>query len=1282
MAITTTGFTSVKPDLWMLEVFDEELTHYPLVQTTPKSGGTITDVQTNAAGGFRITVASAGTYAKRLSVKNCTDNGSGLFRIEVYSTTGLSNGATVYVNDVGGCPTANGTWVISNVSGTTFDLNSSTFAGTYTFGGYVGGSFSGDSGFNENSQTRFLIRDMDGDLGDQLNAVVWYGALWSSTEIDIVTEFPASTKFASVYRYEILGVPQKLHAYTSGGVIMTYFTTETATNPYTAASASALRVGRNNDWWKFNGPTVTNYDHLDRDDADDYTNYPAIGGVAVVGVYRKSVPWQQSGNHTNSIKQARMKHQLFIELASDLPYGTYDVDLSFLGLGTVELDWHDTTTRSHALATSLVGFRPGDPYKRAFLRAWVPGYGAEDGAVDFAAFAGADKGHIIDADGTILDSFDITLRLDITDVENGHTGWNSVNRLCGAITGAANNGAGLIRITIASAVYNIRLQTGTRVMVGQVGGVPNATGTWVITRISNTQFDLQGSTFAGTYTSSGFYYANMPLSSTTNTIPIEDIDHTVVPCQITATAHGLANDTLVRIENVGINNPVGSRGPSAASAQVSLLERCAASGTEDITLTYVAQVVDPDTIELYTPRTGLAVDVSTATVAYDPGSGGVINPLNQVNSAGTYVYECDFDAFETEGIYRFYVEGLGVTDPFRIDEKVWADAATFHFAAEYHQRCDIKLDGRFGTSNPYGSYLDGEDTTKKYRSKLPLVVASQGLAGLDLLTTNPLVIPAGALVSGQWATMDRVSSRGGHMDAADCDCYIYQHCGIYARWASIYSQVPACRSIDWKTPKLSQVLGGIWDSSTDDMGSILSSAIWGVHYALEETDGDGISIGGQVGVRNPRLIDLGQMGFEPSYLFANRIGVYAGDHFSNYQLACTAAIISRCLTLGGYTTQAAWYLAKAELLYSWAESILASAPLSGGVRDTYYRTTCNLANSYTNWTDAEYEKLQKYIDFEIAGTITGSAIVYTGINTSVNQGVRAAAAAALFRLTGDTDYQDDFAESYPTASDLTQWVSIAWWEAAHAAGLSGAAETMVDNNRNMWTLSYNTAASYYYGLARNDIAVTEHRNAYDNLAGEGTVSSGTFGQASTTGSKLAFNLIHYHILRFEETGIWEDDPLKFLMGGQQYLMGANQVGYTLIHGMGPRYVQAHFHNNRQAFDDGVVPMGMPVYWGGYIGVQPATVSNLACGPAVQTVLVPDTVTVANADDINKTITPYVYAFPSHEPPYTAHQFISNMEFTIGGPIELNVMAAVYLNCWDGNTEGPTNPRLSVQVQAA
>lgn len=68
-----------------------------------------------------------------------------------------------------------------------------------------------------------------------------------------------------------------------------------------------------------------------------------------------------------------------------------------------------------------------------------------------------------------------------------------------AVSGAANNGSGKIRLTSAANPF----QTGDKVQVGNVGGTTEANGKWDVTRISGTTFDLIGSAFTNAYTSGG-----------------------------------------------------------------------------------------------------------------------------------------------------------------------------------------------------------------------------------------------------------------------------------------------------------------------------------------------------------------------------------------------------------------------------------------------------------------------------------------------------------------------------------------------------------------------------------------------------------------------------------------------------------------------------------------------------------------------------------------------------------------------------------------------------------
>jgi hypothetical protein len=76
------------------------------------------------------------------------------------------------------------------------------------------------------------------------------------------------------------------------------------------------------------------------------------------------------------------------------------------------------------------------------------------------------------------------------------------------ISGAADNGSGLIRLTVDTTNGMI---TGQNVTIGDVEGTTEANGNWTITVISVTEIDLQGSTFANAYVSGGYVVNNPAL---------------------------------------------------------------------------------------------------------------------------------------------------------------------------------------------------------------------------------------------------------------------------------------------------------------------------------------------------------------------------------------------------------------------------------------------------------------------------------------------------------------------------------------------------------------------------------------------------------------------------------------------------------------------------------------------------------------------------------------------------------------------------------------------------
>lgn len=91
---------------------------------------------------FSNAYVSGGTIDLRINnlgagVSGAADNGSGLVRITTSKSHGLTTGDYVRIYDVTGTTEANGTWQVTSISATTFDLVGSTFASAYVSGGTI-----------------------------------------------------------------------------------------------------------------------------------------------------------------------------------------------------------------------------------------------------------------------------------------------------------------------------------------------------------------------------------------------------------------------------------------------------------------------------------------------------------------------------------------------------------------------------------------------------------------------------------------------------------------------------------------------------------------------------------------------------------------------------------------------------------------------------------------------------------------------------------------------------------------------------------------------------------------------------------------------------------------------------------------------------------------------------------------------------------------------------------------------------------------------------------------
>lgn len=105
-----------------------------------------------ANGDFRINLGAAkgagrGTFTQTTPMTGAVTNATNATPIVVTAARTMRTGETVTIASVGGNTAANGTWVATNVSATTFSLNGSVGNGAYTSGGTYSVAYAGAVGY-------------------------------------------------------------------------------------------------------------------------------------------------------------------------------------------------------------------------------------------------------------------------------------------------------------------------------------------------------------------------------------------------------------------------------------------------------------------------------------------------------------------------------------------------------------------------------------------------------------------------------------------------------------------------------------------------------------------------------------------------------------------------------------------------------------------------------------------------------------------------------------------------------------------------------------------------------------------------------------------------------------------------------------------------------------------------------------------------------------------------------------------------------------------------------
>ncbi|MFO1478492.1 MAG: glycoside hydrolase family 9 protein, partial [Verrucomicrobiota bacterium] len=477
------------------------------------------------------------------------------------------------------------------------------------------------------------------------------------------------------------------------------------------------------------------------------------------------------------------------------------------------------------------------------------------------------------------------------------------------------------------------------------------------------------------------------------------------------------------------------------------------------------------------------------------------------NFEGSDVYECDFSTFTNTGRYVVSVDGVGCSFPFQVGPDVYRQAWITTARGLYHNRSGIALEApytKWPRPAPHNPVLTPGFTNKLFYTTVRFM--EWGSEGGD----------SNALSAG---IQGNLNSSGWYQDAGDFDSYI-QHLSIPMNLLFAFE----CAPKNFASGELNLPESG------NGLPDILNEASWLPRFCFRlrhELMDRGWSTGG-IGLRICGDA-FGSDTVPPStchgsWQDTNRTWVASGaDPWSTYFYAGVAAQLAFCLDLAHASDpQHIDWLGEATNAYAWARTNTKPGDdaLSGG------QVPCPL----------------KFL--------------------------RAYAAAAIFRITGDKSFEDQFKQDIPKTS-FNNWCwpqgnpSAPVMVYALAGGrygsrydsdrLTWARQSLVASARNNWlTFSCGRRACRWGG----DFYMPM-------LVGQQTTPLVVEGMAAYAAAK-----------RLGQSGVAEEF-LGNLYTTADYFLGCNAANTTWVTGLGSRSPRQVFKLDCfcLGIHDGLIPYG-------------------------------------------------------------------------------------------------------------
>ena len=467
------------------------------------------------------------------------------------------------------------------------------------------------------------------------------------------------------------------------------------------------------------------------------------------------------------------------------------------------------------------------------------------------------------------------------------------------------------------------------------------------------------------------------------------------------------------------------------------------------------------------------------------------------------VYECDFSGFNRPGQYVLSVQGVGCSFPFTISPDIYREAFRTMARGLYHNRSGIALE------KPYTEFT----RPAPHNPKL-----TPGFAGKLIYTSVRFTEWGGEGGDAKELLANSkgpIESAGWYQDAGDWDSY-YSHLRVAQELLLVYEMAP--RNFTDAELNIPESGNGVPD--------ILDEAAWlprfcyrlrheliDKHYG---TGGLGLRIAGDAFGDDEKTLPGGKRVGQGSWEDVNRTWAASGeDPWSTYRYAGAAAHLAFCLEIAhAKDPEGIDWGREASEAYAWAQK---------------------------NTRPADEQK--------------GPAL----------REPRAYAAAALFRTTGDKEYERQFAaDTADVQSTTTLWDDRQYGPLVYALG---GGRGQCDSNLT--------------SRIRGAVLATADHLAIEVASKRALRWGGNWSMPMLIGQQTTPWMLQAavgHRLTRDKDPAKAERYLAALYTTCDYFLGCNALNMTWATGLGPRHPRHVFHmdawyNGKDEFHPGIIPYG-------------------------------------------------------------------------------------------------------------